>query len=111
MINFENMWKNIKGCRKQKRNIKEVIFSDINLNEYIVIDVRSRREFRETHLNGSINIPLQDVKKDIPKYVKDKNKKLLICCQSGIRSARAVEILENMEYVEVYNLKGGLENI
>jgi len=111
MINFQNMWKSIKECKNSKRNIKEVNYSDINLNEYIIIDVRGRREFRENNINSSINIPLSDIKKDIQRYVKNKNKKLLICCQSGVRSARAVEILENMGYVEVYNLKGGLENI
>lgn len=111
MIKIEKMWKTIKKCKKNKRNIKEVNFSDINLNEYVIIDVRTRREFRETHLNGSINIPLTEVKRNIERYVKDKNKKLLICCQSGIRSARAVEMLESIGYTEVYNLKGGIENI
>ena len=105
------MWKSIKVCKKYKRNVKEVDFKDINLNEYIIIDVRNRREFRETHLNSSINIPLPELKKDVEKYIKNKNKKLLICCQSGIRSIKAVEILENMGYINVYNLKGGLEKI
>lgn len=111
MINFENMWKNIKQCRKTKRNIKEVKYEEINLSQYIIIDVRSKREFKENHINASINIPLQEIKKNIEKYVKDKNRKLLICCRSGVRSAKAVEILEDIGYAEVYNLKGGIENI
>ena len=111
MINFENMWKNIKECRKTKRNIKEIKYEDINLSEYIIIDVRSRREFRENHINSSINIPLQEIKKNIGKYVINKNKKILLCCQSGIRSGKAVEILEDIGYTQVYNLKGGIENI
>ena len=105
------MWKTIKKCKKDKRNIKEVNFTDINLKDFIIIDVRSKREFNETHLNSSINIPLSEIKRNIERYVKDKNKKLLICCQSGIRSARAVEILESIGYTQVYNLKGGIENI
>lgn len=111
MIKFEDMWKTMKKCKKNKRNIKEVNFTDINLKDFLVIDVRSRREFGETHLNGSINIPLSEIKRNIKKYVKDKNRKLLICCQSGIRSARAVEMLESIGYTEAYNLKGGIENI
>lgn len=101
----------MKDNKKSKRNIREVEYSDINLNDYIIIDVRSRREFRETHIKGSINIPLPEVKRNIGTYVRDKKRKLLICCQSGIRSAKAVEILENMGYIEAYNLKGGIENI
>ena len=105
------MWKSIKMCKKHNRNIKEINYSEEVLNEYIIIDVRSRREFKEVHLNGAINIPLQDVEKNIGRYVKDKKKKLLICCQSGVRSLKAIKILEDIGYVEVYNLKGGLENI
>lgn len=111
MIKFRNMWKTINVCKKNKRNIKEVNFNEINLNEYIIIDVRSRREFKEEHLNGSINIPLPEVKRKVQTYVPDKQKKILVCCEYGERSARAVEILEQLGYKEVYNLKGGLENI
>ena len=77
----------------------------------MIIDVRSRREFRENHLNGSINIPLPDIKRKIELYAREKDKKILVCCQSGIRSARAVEILEDLGYINAYNLKGGIENI
>jgi len=111
MIKITNMWKSIKKCKENKRNIKEINYKEINLNDYMVIDVRSRREFNENHLNGSINIPLPEIKKNIEKYIKDKNRKLLICCQVGTRSTKAVEILESIGYINVYNLKGGLENI
>lgn len=108
MTIFNRLWKNI---NVNKREIKEVNFAGINLKEYIIIDVRSRREFREGHLNGAINIPLPEVKKSIERYVKSKEDKLLIYCQCGIRSKRAVEQLEELGYIQVYNLKGGLENI
>ena len=111
MIKFKDMWKTINMCKKNNRNIKEVTLNEINLNEYIIIDVRSRREFKENNLNGSINIPLPEVKRKAESYVQDKQKKILVCCEYGGRSARAVEILEQLGYKEVYNLKGGLENI
>ena len=111
MIKFTNMWKTINMCKKSKRNIKEVEYNEINLNEYMLLDVRSRREFSENHLNGAINIPLPEVKRNIEKYVKDKSKKILVYCEYGGRSARAVKILEELGYINVYNLKGGLEKI
>lgn len=111
MIDFNKLWKNRRVNKKRKREIQELNFEEIDLKKYTIIDVRSRREFREDHLNGSINVPLPDVKRNIEKYVQDKNKKVLVCCQSGIRSAKAVEVMENMGYTNVYNLKGGLENI
>ena len=102
------MWK---IHNRSKRQIKEVEFENVILNEYIVIDVRSRREFKETHLSGAINIPLSEINKNIEKYVNNKQKKILICCEYGVRSKKAVEIIERLGYTQVYNLKGGLENI
>lgn len=111
MIDFDRMWKNIKINKKMKRDIKEVNFEETNLNEYIIVDVRSRREFRENHLEGAVNIPLPDVKRNIENKIKNKTRKVLVYCQSGIRSAKAVEIMEELGYTQVYNLKGGIENI
>ena len=101
----------MKSSKMNKRYIKEVLYENINLNEYIILDVRSRREFKETHLNGAINIPLSELKKNANKYLQDKNRKILVCCEYGVRSKQAAEILENLGYTQVYNLKGGLENI
>lgn len=108
MICFNKMWK---INNRSKRQIKEVEFKNVILNEYIVIDVRSRREFKETHLSGAINIPLSEINKNIEKYVNNKQKKILVCCEYGVRSKKAVEIIERLGYTQVYNLKGGLENI
>lgn len=105
------MWKTINISRIEKRNIKEVEYDKINLNEYIIIDVRSRREFSENHLNGAINIPLPEIRKNIVNYVPNKNKKILVYCEYGGRSAKAVEILNKLGYINAYNLKGGLEKI
>ena len=94
-----------------KRDIKEVELNNINLNEYIILDVRSRREFKENHINGAINVPIYDIRINLEKKIKDKNSKILICCQSGVRSKKALQIAKELGYQEVYNLKGGLENI
>ena len=110
MFNLNKMWINIVVSHKHNRNIKELRYNNININEYLIIDVRSRREFNETHLNGAINIPLPEIKKTIEKHVRDKQRKILVCCEYGIRSKKAIEIMENLNYTQVYNLKGGLEN-
>ena len=100
-----NLWKNHK---KIKRDIKEISFDDINLNDYFIIDVRSKKEYQEGHLNGAINIPLFNIKTNIDKI--NTNKKVLVYCQSGVRSKKALKILEDLGIKNVYNLKGGLEN-
>jgi len=111
MINFNKLWKTKFNYSKIKREIKELNFNEINYSEYFIIDIRGRQEFMEGHLNGSINIPLFDLKRNISKYISNYNKKILVYCKSGIRSKKAVYILENLGYTNVYNLKGGLDNI
>lgn len=98
-----SLWKNNK-----KRNIKEVSFDDINLKDYYIIDVRSKKEFEEGHLNGAINIPSFNIKRNINKI--DTNKKILVYCQSGERSKKALKTIEDYGIKNVYNLKGGLDN-
>ena len=105
------MWKSINMCKKVKRNIKEVNYDEINVNEYMIIDVRSKREFSENHLKGAINIPLPEIKRKIELFVRQKDKKILVYCEYGGRSAKAVKILNNLGYINVFNLKGGLEKI
>jgi len=104
---FNILWKD----KKNKRNVKEVNYKDININEYIIIDVRSRREFSEGHMNGAINIPIPDINKTIEKQIANKESKILVCCQYGVRSKKAAKILEDLGYTQIYNLKDGLENI
>lgn len=102
---------NIKKLWKSYRQITDVEFSNINLRQYIIIDVRSRREFSEEHIDSAINIPLPELKKNISKYVDLKNKNILVYCQRGSRSKRAAQILNDLGYANVFNLKGGIENI
>ena len=103
------MWKYLNMLKKGKRNIKEISFEDIEKENYVLIDVRSKREYLEGHLNGAINIPLSIIKKSMNNI--EKNKKILVYCQSGNRSKKALKILEDLGYTDIYNLKGGLENI
>ena len=111
MIIFNGLWKNMWRDKKYRRDIKDVEFTNINLNEYLVIDVRNRREFREGHLNGAINIPLSDISKNAEKQINNRDSRILVYCQYGIRSKKAASILEDLGYTNIYNLKGGLENI
>ena len=63
MWKYLNMWKKDKN-QKTKREIKEITYEEIR-NDYIIIDVRSRKEYKEGHINGAINIPLSNIKDEI----------------------------------------------
>jgi phage shock protein E len=68
----------------------------------IIVDVRSKGEFAGGHINGSLNIPVDQLSANLNK-LKDKNKPVIVCCASGMRSASAKKILQANGYTSVHN--------
>lgn len=68
----------------------------------IVLDVRSPGEYASGHIKGSINIPVDQLSKNLSK-LKDKNKTIITCCASGMRSASAKSTLKSNGYIDVHN--------
>lgn len=79
----------------KKTNYKELV-----ANGAVILDVRTSQEFKSGNLQGSINIPLQEINNQLSKL--DKQKVIITCCASGMRSASAKSILTSKGY-EVYN--------
>jgi rhodanese-related sulfurtransferase len=77
-------------------------FSELMKSGAIIIDVRSKREFESGHIDGSINIPVDELTNNLNK-LKDKSKTIIACCASGMRSASATSILKASGYTQVYN--------
>lgn len=107
------------------KKLKKILYRSIENNEIsyknliqnmknkniILIDVRSGQEYEEGHLEGAINIPVYNLEEKIEKMVTDKEVLIVVYCSSGYRSKKAKEILEKLNYTNVYNLKDGLNNI
>lgn len=67
----------------------------------VVLDVRSKNEYKGGHVRGSVNIPLDQLSSNLSKLKKDKA--IITCCASGMRSASAKSILKSNGFSEVYN--------
>jgi len=67
----------------------------------VIIDVRTRQEYKEGHIHGSVNIPLSRIPKEIKK-LKAKKKPIVLCCRSGARAGSALSILKEAG-IECYN--------
>ena len=68
----------------------------------LILDVRSKSEYDGGHIKDSINIPVDQLQKNLSK-LKDKDKTIITCCASGMRSASAKIILQNNGYKNVHN--------
>ena len=77
----------------------------------VILDVRSKSEYAGGHIPNSLNIPVDQLPQNLSR-LKDKNKTIITCCASGMRSASAKAILKNNGYNNVYNGGGwmGLNN-
>ncbi|HRG89999.1 MAG TPA: rhodanese-like domain-containing protein [Chitinophagales bacterium] len=67
----------------------------------VIVDVRTKGEYQGGHIKGSVNIPLDTLGGQLKKI--DKNKPVITCCASGMRSASAKGLLQSKGYSRVYN--------
>ena len=80
----------------------KVKFAELVKQGAIIIDVRSKGEYAGGHIKGSINITVEQLGQNLPK-LRNKNKPIITCCESGMRSASAKSILKSNGFTEVYN--------
>lgn len=82
--------------------VKEIINHYDDHEDVYIIDVRSEDEFKEGHIEGAINIPLDILENiDIPK-----EKKIIVYCHSGRRSNLAANTLKKLGYENVFDMGG-----
>lgn len=79
----------------------QVDFKELVQNGAQIIDVRTPGEFQGGHIKGSVNIPLQSLGNNFSKINKDKP--VITCCASGMRSASAKSMLKSNGFTEVHN--------
>ena len=74
----------------------------------VVVDVRNEKEFKQGHIEQSINLPLDNLETSLKKLNKYRGKPVILICQSGTRVAKAAGILKKNEFNELYALDGGI---
>ncbi len=74
---------------------------DIISKGAFLVDVRTPAEFSEGHVNGSVNIPLDQVQNQLAKFKNKEN--IVVFCRSGNRSSQAKSILEQNGFTNVTN--------
>lgn len=81
-------------------------YKELVKNGAQIVDVRTKAEFQQGHIKGALNIPLNNLPNHYSTLKKDKP--VITCCASGIRSAQGKNILKANGFIEVYNGGGWL---
>ncbi len=75
---------------------------------FVILDVRTAEEFASGYIENAINIDYySDTFRDELNNL-DKDKSYLIYCHSGNRSGKALDIMAELGFKEVYNMLGGM---
>jgi len=80
----------------------------INREDAQVLDVREAADFATGHLAGARNIPVAKFGERAADLDKLKGAPLIVCCETGIRSTKAVSALKKQGFERVFSLDGGI---
>ena len=109
------------GCTSQTESTDQS-FRDIGAQEsfdliqrnqgntdFIIVDIRTPQELNEGHIENAVNIDFysEAFKGDLDRL--EKNRTYFIYCRSGNRSGRAVPVMKELGFKEVYNLSVGIK--
>ena len=91
------------------------IFKSININrgieefsllpDAVLLDVRTAEEYNDGHIPRSINLPLHNIDR-VEDLIQNKNTPIFVYCRSGARSARAVEELKGLGFLDARDIGG-----
>ena len=74
--------------------------------DLVILDVRTASEYEDGHIKGAVNIPVQELSARLDELSMDDE--LLVYCQTGNRSAQAVDILQDVGFTKIYHMNAGI---
>lgn len=107
LIGFDS----VAGYRLPKSEIQtqSIYSADMTGEEEYVLDVRNDEEWNQSHLEQAVHISHGKLLNESIPF--DKNDKIYVHCQSGVRSSIAVGILEYKGFRNVVNVREGYQNL
>jgi adenylyltransferase/sulfurtransferase len=97
----------VKAVEKPVREITPQEFSEWKKNgvDFQLVDVREPEEYLQCHLGGVL-VPVETLLQQAHKI--DRHRKVVVHCKGGSRSLKAIRLLEEIGFDNLYNLKGGI---
>ncbi len=90
---------------------EEVVNKIKNKEKFVLLDVRTQKEYQKSHIIGAILFPLQALSEQslIDFDLGNKKAEFIVYCKSGVRSARAYKLLSGWGYTNLKNMTGGID--
>lgn len=76
--------------------------------DFIILDIRTPSEFAEGHIENAANLDFYSDTFADDLSLLDKKKTYLLYCRSGARSGKALDMMAEFDFIEVYNISDGI---
>lgn len=87
---------------KSMIGLDKIDYAQLIKDGAVILDVRTQGEYAGGHIDNSMNIAVDRLENNLHK-IKDKEKTIITCCASGMRSGNAKYILQSNGYTNVHN--------
>ena len=104
------------ACRQDNESAQEAVYMSItaqeakermdSLEDYVILDTRTREEYDEGHIPGAVLIPHDEITEKAEETLTDKGQLILVYCRSGRRSKLAAEALVELGYTNIKEFGG-----
>jgi adenylyltransferase/sulfurtransferase len=78
-------------------------------DDLLLLDVREPHEVEIASIEGALHIPLGELERRAGELADWKERRVVVHCKTGVRSARACRLLEAQGFADVWNLAGGID--
>lgn len=108
------IWGSASSVAAQNRPTKHILVSPAKAARILkkqnveVLDVRTKAEVEAGHLPNAKNLDFKSEEFSASINTLAKDKPYLIYCRSGVRSAKAAELMKSMGFTTVYEIEGGI---
>lgn len=107
--NISVEYKNNFNTKINTNTALDLIEKNKDTTDFVILDVRTKEEFKEGHLKNAINLNVMD--NNFINKIRDfdRNKTYLIYCRTGNRANLAIQKMEELNFNYLYVLEGGYE--
>ncbi|MFA9556978.1 rhodanese-like domain-containing protein [Evansella sp. AB-rgal1] len=88
------------------KELERLLQNEDDNHDYFFMDVREVHEYNEAHIKQMVNIPLSVLESSYEQVPNGKT--VVIICRSGSRSLQAANLLKDLGYENLVNVRGGM---
>ncbi|HOO70719.1 MAG TPA: rhodanese-like domain-containing protein [Spirochaetota bacterium] len=98
-----------KISHKTPAEINNILHAVNSGTTVVLIDVRSPIKYREGHIAGAVNIPLESKTFDLRLSAFDREDEIVFYCGTGLKTVKAAETAQDQGFEKIYVLDGGIK--